>query len=148
MNNELNPNDIYIEILCECAERVLVIAYRRTILEKHLFLHGSRAFLSRYGYPKTGQLEACLAILKKGSEMISFRMKSEFSSDIRCMIYIALSIIAERIVCLSGNGRYTIILRKQRDCSAALNHAERRWCATLCKKEKRLHRFSVHPHRE
>ena len=64
LNNELNPNDIYIEILCECAERVLVIAYRRTILEKHLFLHGSRAFLSRYGYPKTGQLEACLAILK------------------------------------------------------------------------------------
>ena len=72
LNSELNPKDIYIEILCECAERTLVIAYRRTVLERHLCLHGSRAFLSRYGYPKTGRLEAYLEILKRRLENETF----------------------------------------------------------------------------
>lgn len=64
LNGELNKNDIYLDILCECEERALVIVYRKKVLEKHLRLYNNCAFLSQYGYPKNGNLKDYLSILK------------------------------------------------------------------------------------
>lgn len=36
LNIELNRKDIYIEILCECEKRVILIVYRKKMLEKQL----------------------------------------------------------------------------------------------------------------
>ncbi len=50
LNKELNCRDIYIEILCECERRALVMVYRSAVLQKHLSRSGETTFLGRYGY--------------------------------------------------------------------------------------------------
>lgn len=65
LNGELNRKDIYIDVLCECESRVLVIVYRKGVLEKHLQQQGSRAFLGQFGYPGNGSFSDYLDILKK-----------------------------------------------------------------------------------
>ena len=44
LNSELNRKDIYIEILCECERRALVIVYRRSVLEKYLQSHNCNRY--------------------------------------------------------------------------------------------------------
>ncbi len=65
LNNQLNCRDIYIEILCECKRRALVIVYRKGVLGKHLQGYNNRAFLSCYGYPEDGSLADYMNILKE-----------------------------------------------------------------------------------
>lgn len=65
LNEQLNKNDIYIDILCECERRVLLIAYRKSILEKHLNTSLNRAFLEQYGYADAHKLSDYVNILKK-----------------------------------------------------------------------------------
>ena len=72
LNNELNHKDIYIEILCECERRALVIVYRKSILEKHLQSHLNRAFLSQCGYPEIGSLADYLNVLRTRLDCDSF----------------------------------------------------------------------------
>lgn len=64
LNNELNRNDIYIEILCECKKRVLLIVYRKNVLGKHLRERNNRAFLSMYGYSENGDTAEYINYLK------------------------------------------------------------------------------------
>lgn len=72
LNSQLNKSDIYIEILCECEKRALIIAYRKSVLECHLRSHKNRAFLSLYGYPENAALGEYLAFLKKRLSHNSF----------------------------------------------------------------------------
>lgn len=65
LNDELNRKDIYIEILCECERRALLIVYRKKVLEKHLRERNNRAFLSGYGYPENGDIDDYINFLKK-----------------------------------------------------------------------------------
>lgn len=64
LNDELNRNDIYIEILCECEKRALLLVYRKKILEKHLKQQNNRAFLSMYGYPENGGISDYIDFLR------------------------------------------------------------------------------------
>lgn len=50
LNNELNHRDIYIEILCECKRRAIIIVYRKRVFEKHLQECRNKTFLEQYGY--------------------------------------------------------------------------------------------------
>lgn len=72
LNHQLNRKDIYIEILCECERRTLVIVYRKSVLEKHLQIYNNRAFLSCYGYPKTGSITEDLNVLRNRLDCDSF----------------------------------------------------------------------------
>ena len=72
LGEELNKSGIYIEILCECDKRALVIVYRKSVLEKHLCLRCNRAFLSQYGYPRDGSLADFIAVLKSRLTCDSF----------------------------------------------------------------------------
>ncbi len=51
LNKELNGRDIFLEILCECDKRVLVMVYRSKILNQCLQDPERRDFLYRLGYP-------------------------------------------------------------------------------------------------
>ncbi len=72
LNNQLNRKDIYIEILCECERRALVIVYRKSVLEKHLHTYNNNAFLSCYGYPETGETADYLNVLKSRLDCDNF----------------------------------------------------------------------------
>lgn len=64
LNNELNIKDIYLEVICECEKRALVMVYRKKVLEKHLQVHNHRAFLSMYGYSEIGSMADYINHLK------------------------------------------------------------------------------------
>ncbi len=71
LNKELNEKDIYVEILCECEKKALVMVYRRKVLEKTLQDESVREFLFNMGYPYNAEVERYLEILKtrlKGKE--------------------------------------------------------------------------------
>lgn len=72
LNNQLNIKDIYIETVCECEKRVLLIVYRKNILERHLKSDSNAAFLSYYGYPTDRSLTDYLNILRKRLDCDSF----------------------------------------------------------------------------
>lgn len=52
LNTQLNGMGIYADILCECDRRVLVMVYRKRVLEKHLQSPEMAAFLRDFGYPR------------------------------------------------------------------------------------------------
>ena len=64
LNNQLNSRNIYIEILYEKKDSVLVMVYRQNILNRHLANPLNRAFLMQYGYDKAKNIEDYLDILK------------------------------------------------------------------------------------
>lgn len=64
LNNELNKTNIYIEILCECESMMLLIVYRKNVLEKHLQCKENQNFLKTYGYSENMQIDQQLAKLK------------------------------------------------------------------------------------
>lgn len=72
LNNQLNIKDIYIETVCECKKRVLLIVYRKNILERHLKSDSNAIFLSYYGYPTDRSLTDYLNILRKRLDCDSF----------------------------------------------------------------------------
>lgn len=65
LNEQLNVRDIYIEILCECAERALLMVYRKSVLFKHLNFTLNKGFLMQYGYKSARQIEEYFEILKQ-----------------------------------------------------------------------------------
>ena len=68
LNCDLNAKDIYIEILCECNERVLLMIYRKAVLQKHLENEKNREFLEKYGYGGAEGLSDYFEILKRKLE--------------------------------------------------------------------------------
>ncbi len=72
LNEALNQKDIYIMPLCECKKRVLVIVYRKKVLENHLKNEQIREFLSNYGYDNLSSVEEYLSFLKSRLSFESF----------------------------------------------------------------------------
>ena len=65
LNNQLNPKDIYADILCECENRVLVMVYRKKQLYSCLKCRDVSEFLLRYGYKTSFTLQEYLSALKE-----------------------------------------------------------------------------------
>lgn len=72
LNRELNPNGIFIDILCECKKRLLLIVYRKNKLTAHLHSKEVAEFLFRYGYTPNGELGGYFEILKERIECDEF----------------------------------------------------------------------------
>ena len=53
LNEKLNKNDIYIDVLCECGERVLLMVYRKQKLCEYLQRDDIKSFLCDNGYKIT-----------------------------------------------------------------------------------------------
>lgn len=64
LNKQLNRRDIYIDILCECSKRVMIIVYRKSVLDKHLSARKNKVFLARYGYENLKNLTEYLDFLR------------------------------------------------------------------------------------
>lgn len=64
LNLQLNPKGIFIDTMCECEKRVLVMVYRKKVLGKHLEASEMREFLSQYGYPENASTEEYIRLLK------------------------------------------------------------------------------------
>lgn len=60
LNGQLNHKDIYLRVVCGCADRAIIMVYRKTILEKHLGERCNKAFLANYGYSSEDGLEGYL----------------------------------------------------------------------------------------
>ncbi len=65
LNNVLNKKDIYIDTLCECRERILIMLYRRKSLCEYLNVPQIKKLLNEYGYPQQFFLDEYLEFLKK-----------------------------------------------------------------------------------
>lgn len=65
LNSELNSKDIYFEIIAECEKRVLLMVYRKKILQKTLNNSEIRSFLTSLGYPRKAESYELLNYLKK-----------------------------------------------------------------------------------
>lgn len=52
LNEKLNKNDIYIDVLCECGERVLLMVYRKQKLCEYLQIDDIKSFLCDNGLSK------------------------------------------------------------------------------------------------
>ena len=65
LNKKLNKKGIYIELLYECENRVLVMVYRRNRLCDYLNNESIKKLLQSYGYPKNFSLDLYLDFLKK-----------------------------------------------------------------------------------
>lgn len=76
LNLQMNCRDIYFEVLCECERRVLVLVYRKNVLEKTLADNEKKLFLNACGYPIEMSVETYINHLKS-------RMKNnEFPHEI------------------------------------------------------------------
>lgn len=64
LNNILNRKDIYIETLCECKERILIMLYRRKKLCEYLNTPQIKNLLQKYDYPKQFSLQEYLEFLR------------------------------------------------------------------------------------
>ncbi len=64
LNSSLNKKDIYIEILCECEKRAVLMVYRKNVLKKHLNERENKAFLNCYGYTDLNEIDEYLSVLK------------------------------------------------------------------------------------
>ncbi len=64
LNNILNRKDIYIETLCECEERILIILSRRKNLCEYLTTPQIRSLLVKHGYPNQFSLSEYLKLLR------------------------------------------------------------------------------------
>lgn len=65
LNAQLNTRDIYLEIVCECSKRALVMVYRKKVLSKHLQSPEMREFLALHGYPDSASVEEYISVLKQ-----------------------------------------------------------------------------------
>lgn len=72
LNKQLNPRDIYLEVLCECEKRVLVMVYRSKILIAHLRDPEKKELLKSFGYPENGEWREQLSHLKKRLQQETF----------------------------------------------------------------------------
>ncbi len=65
LNAQMNCKGIFFENLCDCENRVLVLVYRRSLLEKLLRQSDKKLFLAACGYPNDASLRDNLDFLKK-----------------------------------------------------------------------------------
>lgn len=65
LNLLLNKRGIYIEILCKCKKRLLIMVYRKKLLEKHIFNPSVSKLLFEIGYPKNQKLNILISHLKE-----------------------------------------------------------------------------------
>ena len=76
LNQQLNKKDIFFEILWQCKKSILVMAYRKAVLEKTLCEEKIYRFLRTFGYPERVTLDEYIEFLKS-------RMKNqEFPHEI------------------------------------------------------------------
>lgn len=68
LNNQLNSKDIYIDVLCECENRKLLMVYRKDKLKSELEKTRVKNFLVSCGYPKDGDLGSYIEHLKHNLE--------------------------------------------------------------------------------
>ena len=61
---DFTTRGISFEVLCDCEQRVLLLVYRKELLERHLSQPGAWAILSRAGYPGDVELPGLLEHLK------------------------------------------------------------------------------------
>lgn len=64
LNAQMNCKGICFEVLCECENRILVMVYRRKLLQKTLFQSDMKLFLNSFGYPIEGCVDDFIAYLK------------------------------------------------------------------------------------
>lgn len=64
LNHFLNARNIHIEIMRECEKRIVLMVYRKDILENHLRKEENRDFLVNYGYKKDASFEEDMEHLK------------------------------------------------------------------------------------
>lgn len=72
LNNELNCKDIYFEPICECERRVLLLVYRKKVLQKVLFAPEIHSFISKLGYSDANDVDAYIRILKSRFDECDF----------------------------------------------------------------------------
>lgn len=65
LNNLLNSKNIHLEILRECESKIVLMVYRKDVLEKHLCKSELREFLMSYGYPESSCLDNDISHLKE-----------------------------------------------------------------------------------
>ena len=65
LNDLLNGHGIFVERLCDCTQRNLLLVYRHHLLQRLLQTPRIRQFLQREGYPVSSDLKACIDFLKK-----------------------------------------------------------------------------------
>lgn len=65
LNSELNGDDIYFEILCQCEKRVLVMVYRAKKLCEYLQTDKVADFMQKSGYPEKFSLNDYISHLKE-----------------------------------------------------------------------------------
>ena len=71
-NKKLNKNNIYIEKLCECGERILLLVYRENSLKLYLNRKDIFEIIKGYGYKKSDKLMDYLSVLKSRMDMKEF----------------------------------------------------------------------------
>ena len=64
LNERLNKKDIYIDVICECQNRLLLIVYRKRNLIDQLKRPEISEFLEKYGYDTNGTLNDYLDVLR------------------------------------------------------------------------------------
>lgn len=64
LEDKLKSKNIRIDIVCECDRRVLVMVYRKDVLDNHLKNNLNKAFLAQYGYAGAAQTDEYIEILK------------------------------------------------------------------------------------
>ncbi len=72
LNRELNPAGIYLEPVCSCHKRILVMVYRKNILKDMLENIHVRTFLGSFGYQMHWSFEDCMRHLKSRFDGNSF----------------------------------------------------------------------------
>lgn len=72
LNKQLNKNDIYLKILCECENRVLLFVYRSRQLCKYLLQNDIHALLASYGYGECKSVKQYILKLKSRLKMSEF----------------------------------------------------------------------------
>ena len=65
LNNQLNCKGIYFEPLCRCDKRVLLMVYRKKVLQKILEDAEVKQFLRSFGYPEAVDADTYIDFLKK-----------------------------------------------------------------------------------
>ena len=65
LNLQLNRKDIYLEILCTCDRRILLLVYRSRVLQQYLQQEEVQALLRAYGYEDSWDLSRRFQHLKR-----------------------------------------------------------------------------------
>ncbi|MBQ7959637.1 MAG: DUF3793 family protein [Clostridia bacterium] len=65
LNGKMNVKDIFFEIIFECEKRIILMVYRRELLEKTLSEKAIKCFLCSFGYPHQVTVEGYIAFLRE-----------------------------------------------------------------------------------